>query len=296
MRAWPSRALPTAASAALALAFAELPAHADPSSTAQQCSAAYDKAQVLRRARKLTAARDELLICSQTKCPAVITADCAPWLREVEGAMPSIVVAARDPAGNDVPAVKVSIDGALLVSGLTGAPLDVDPGSHTLTVEPEHGQRVEQPLLVNVGEKNRVIQVTIRPEAAVQAPADAAPGGGKKGSLVPGIVVGAVGLAAMGASLGIYLSANSSASGLRSSCAPHCNPSDVDSIRTKATASDVVWGVGAAAVGAGALMMIFMRPTSAPSTTGSGTPRSFVVTPLVAPLVGGAFAGLSVRL
>jgi hypothetical protein len=278
-------------------ALTSAPARAEVTGTAQKCSAAYDKSQVLRRARQLRAAREELLVCSQSQCPGVITADCGPWLREVESGMPSIVVAARDAAGNDVVAVKVSIDGVLLTSRLTGAPLDVDPGSHTLTVEPEHGQRVEQALLVNMGEKNRVILVTIRPDATPppgRAPEVPGAPGPKKGSLIPGIVVGSVGVASLGVSLGLYLTAKSALDGLKSSCAPHCSTSQVDPIRTKALISDVTWGVGAAAVGAGVLMMILMRPSAdKPTTTGARAPW---VAPVVAPLPGGGFAGFTWRL
>src|SRR5437764_301792 len=67
--------------------------------TAQQCNSSYEKAQVLRRARKLRAARDELLFCSQSGCPGAITTDCGPWLKEVEGGMPSVVIVARDASG-----------------------------------------------------------------------------------------------------------------------------------------------------------------------------------------------------
>jgi hypothetical protein len=269
-------------------------ARAEVSATARTCSAAYDKAQVLRRARQLRAAREELLVCSQSKCPAVITADCGPWLREVESGMPSIVVVARDAAGNDVVAVKVWIDGVLLTSRLTGAAFDVDPGSHTLTLKPEDGQRVEQSLLVNMGEKNRVIQVSIRPDAtpgrAPEAPDAGAP---RKGSLVPGIVVGSLGVVSLGVSLGLYLSAKSALDGLKSSCAPHCSTSQVEPIRTKALISDITWGVGAAALGAGVLMMILMRPSADKATTGGRAPW---VTPVVALLPGGGFAGFISRL
>jgi hypothetical protein len=281
-------------------------ARAEVSATAQACSAAYDKAQVLRRARQLRAAREQLLVCSQSKCPAAVTADCGPWLREVESAMPSIVVVARDAAGNDVVAAKVWIDGVLLASRLAGAALDVDPGSHTLTVKPEDGQRVEQSLLVNMGEKNRVIQVSIRPDAsqalreaplatpppgrAPEAPSAEAP---RKGSLVPGIVVGSVGVVSLGVSLGLYLSAKSALDGLKSSCAPHCSTSQVEPIRTKGLISDVTWGVGAAALGVGVLMMILMRPSADKATTPGRAPW---VAPVVALLPGGGFAGFTSRL
>lgn len=277
-------------------ALAQPPADAGKAAMAQQCNAAYEKAQVLRKARKLRAARDELLLCSQSKCPGVIAADCGPWLREVESGLPSVVVVARDPSGADVPAVKVYVDGVLLTYRLSGTPIDVDPGEHTFAFEPERGQRVEQTVLVNMGEKNRLLQVTIRGDgAAAPAPAGPAKPGeapkdeGKKGSFVPGIVVGALGLASLGVSFGMYFSAKSSLDQLRGSCAPHCAQADVDSVRTKGIVSDVTFGVGLAGIGAGVLMMILMRPTEKAAT------GALVPTPVLAPLPGGGLAGIAAR-
>jgi hypothetical protein len=270
------------------------PARAADPAVVQQCIAAYDKAQVLRRARKLTAARDELVVCSQSKCPGATTADCGPWLREVESTLPSIVVVARDASGNDIPAVKVTVDGVVLTARLSGTPLDVDPGEHQFTFEPELGQRVEQRLLINVGEKNRLVQVVIRPDApAVGKPATAAPASGQRGSLVPGIVVGAIGLASLGASFGLYFSAKSGADNLRATCAPHCDPADVSSLRTRGIVSDVTFGVGLAGLGAGVLM-ILLRPTEKPA---AAAPAVGLVRPtlLFAPIPGGAVTGLTAR-
>jgi hypothetical protein len=278
-----------AGSALIALSTSALgPAHAQGPVTPQQCSAAYDQAQVLRRDRKLRAAHEQLVLCSQSKCPGVITADCGPWLREVESGLPSVVFVARDAAGNDVPALKVSMDGALLTSRLSGDPLDVDPGEHTFTLEPEHGSAVTLKLLINMGEKNRLVQVAIREAAPAAAePTEGAP---KRGSLVPGIVVGVVGVAGLGASLGLYLSAKSGIDGLRSTCAPNCSSGDVDPLRTRGLVSDVVFGVGVAALGAAGLM-ILLRPSdkSAPPGAAAG------LLPILAPTAGGGMAGLGGR-
>jgi len=279
---------------ALSTLVAPRPAQADGPVTPQQCSAAYDHAQVLRRDRKLRAAREQLVLCSQSKCPGVITADCGPWLREVEGGLPSVVFVARDAAGNDVPALKVSMDGTALTSRLSGDPLDVDPGEHTFTLEPEHGSAVTLKLLINMGEKNRLVQVAIRePAAAAPPPVEPAPASGtKRGSLVPGIVVGALGLASLGASIGLYVSANSGIDGLRTTCAPHCNPDDVSTLRTRGVISDVAFGVGIAALG-GAGLMILLRPTEkadAPAHELAAGARL-----ILAPTAGGGIGGIAAR-
>jgi hypothetical protein len=278
------------------------PARADEPVTPQRCNAAYERAQVMRRDRKLTAARESLLVCSQPKCPGAITADCGPWLREVETTMPTVVFVTRDAAGHDVPAVKVSVEGVVLATRLGGSAIEVDPGERTFVFEPDHGKRVELKLVINTGEKNRLVPVTIVESVADPVPLSTAstastasppepivPASGERGSLVPAIVVGGLGLASLGASLGIYLDANSAVAKLRDTCAPDCPKADVDSARTKGIISDVTFGVGLAGLGVAGLM-ILLRPAAkpaAPSTTGLQW--------TVAPTTGGAAAGLTGR-
>jgi hypothetical protein len=265
--------------------------------TAQQCNSAYESAQVNRKARKLRAARQDLLLCSQSQCPAPITADCGPWLREVESALPSVVVVARDGSGADVTALKVSVDGAVLANHLTGEPIEVDPGEHTFVFEPEHGAKVEQKLLVNVGEKHRIVQVAVRSEPPAPVPPGPVPikdtpgpaDEGRRGSFVPGIVVGTLGVASLAASIGLYFVAKSGIDDLRGTCAPNCKSSDVDALRTKGIASDVTFGVGVAGIGTGVLLMILLRPQPAKATTG------FRAWPTLTPVQSGAAAGISGR-
>ena len=282
---------------AAAVALEASPARAEEPVTPQRCNAAYERAQVFRRDRKLVAARESLLLCSQPRCPAVISADCGPWLREVEGVMPSVVFGARDASGKDVPAVKVSVEGVVLATRLGGSSIEVDPGERTFVFEPEHGKRVEQKLVINMGEKNRLVLVTIL-DNNVAEPAPLAPSsttvtaestGGQRGSLVPALVVGGLGVAALGASLGLYLDAKSGVDKLRDTCAPDCAKADVDSARTKGILSDVAFGVGLAGLGAAGLM-ILLRPSAKPAP-----PASTALQWALAPTTGGAAAGLTGR-
>ena len=275
------------------------PARADDPVTPQRCNAAYERAQVMRRDRKLVAARDALLLCNQPKCPGAITADCGPWLREVESTLPSVVFVARDASGRDVPAVKVSVEGVVLATRLGGSAIEVDPGERTFVFEPDQGKRVELKLVINTGEKNRLVPVTIVESAAAPVPLSTSstastpepivPASGARGSLVPAIVVGGLGVAALGASLGVYLDARSGTDKLRDTCAPNCPKADVDSLRTKGIISDVTFGVGLAGLGVAGLMILLRAPAkaAAPSTTGLQW--------TVAPTTGGAAAGLSGR-
>jgi hypothetical protein len=49
----------------------------------------------------LIEAREQLRACAAAQCPAVVQTDCAGWLAEVEKALRSVVVAAKDGAGVD---------------------------------------------------------------------------------------------------------------------------------------------------------------------------------------------------
>ncbi len=108
---------------ALALLASSVPARtafaAD--STGAACASAYEKAQYLRRDKKLRAAHKELLVCSQSTCPAAVVGDCTQWLSEVEKGTPTVVFDARDPKGQSLADVKVYMDGELLQNKLDGA-------------------------------------------------------------------------------------------------------------------------------------------------------------------------------
>ena len=66
------------------------------------CLDAASKAQSLRDAHKLVEAREQLRACAAARCPAVVQNDCATWLVEVERALPTVVLAAKNTAGADL--------------------------------------------------------------------------------------------------------------------------------------------------------------------------------------------------
>src|SRR5262249_42485296 len=116
---------------------------------------AYEKAQQLRGEAKLRAARDQLLVCSRPECPALVRQDCSQWMGEVQHALPSVVIAARDGTGHDVLAVRVSIDGVVVTETLDGKPIAVDPGPHKFKYETAGSAPIEEQVLVREGERNR---------------------------------------------------------------------------------------------------------------------------------------------
>ena len=143
---------------------------------AKGCVDAYTQAQQLRNARKFVEARSALRVCVQTSCSEFIVKDCTRWLDEVQTSLPSVVPAATDDAGNDVPGVAVSMDGAVLTEHIEGRSIEIDPGPHTFTFTTSDGKKVNKQLVVSEGEKDkRVVAVFEKPESAAPAASPAAP-------------------------------------------------------------------------------------------------------------------------
>jgi len=133
---------------------------ADP--TKDQCVDAHAKAQDLRRSSNFSAARDQLRQCSSApSCPALIRDDCTKRLDELEGAQPTLVFEVKDAAGNDLSAVKVTIDGALLTERLGGTALSVDPGEHTFTFEAGGLTPLTRKLIIREAQKDRRESITL---------------------------------------------------------------------------------------------------------------------------------------
>ena len=83
--------------------------------TPHDCATASEDAASLQKQEKLGAAKDRYLVCADAACPAEIREECGHRLSEVTDAIPSVVFDVKDAAGSDVSAVRVTMDGALLV-------------------------------------------------------------------------------------------------------------------------------------------------------------------------------------
>jgi len=244
-----------ALAASMALGTVTRPARADDKAA---CLAAYDQAQKLRSSGKLGEAREQLASCSRNECPPLVRQDCAQWTAEVLAALPSVVFGARDAQGHDLIAVRVSVDGVVVARRLDGKPISLDPGAHEFTFESE-GASVKQSVLIREGEKNRAITVTF---GASEHP----PGEGGRGAPAGAYVLGAVGVVALGAAVLFDLQGTNDAHHLRDTCAPSCNQSDVDAVKTKYLVAGIALGVGVVAfVGAAYLLLSRGGSTDTPT-------------------------------
>lgn len=238
----------------------------------EQCASAADQAQQLRDEGKYRRAREQFLLCARDACPGPIKRDCLDWLTKVDEVAPSVVFTARD-GNNDVTDVKVSMDGVQLTERLDGKPILVDSGEHLFKFE-RAGQVQEQKLLIGAGQKGRNIAVQFG--AAASAPP---PAGGKgdtktseEGSIVPALVVGGIGVVALGSFAYFGLAGKGEVDDLEK-CKPFCAESDVDKARTKLIIADISLGVGVVALGVATYMFITRPKIDDHVKVGRGRPE-----------------------
>jgi hypothetical protein len=190
---------------------------ADP--TTSDCLNASDGSVTLRNAHKLRGARAQLLVCGAASCPADIRNECMKHVEELNSAIPTVVFEAKDAAGNDVLAVKVTMDGEVIAERLEGTPISLDPGSHSFTFESAGQAPITKTLVIRESQKDRREGVTFgagAPAAAPPPPSAPAPqaapapqpvgpeapppttDSGDSTKRILGFVIGGVGIAAVG--------------------------------------------------------------------------------------------------
>jgi hypothetical protein len=252
----------------------------------EQCISSAESAQALRDEGKFRRAREQMLVCARDTCPGTIKRDCVQWLTELDRDAPSIVVVAKD-GDRDIADVKVYLDGLLVADRLDGRPIAVDLGEHTIKFD-RGGTVKEERVLLGAGQKSRNIAVNFGAAKSGQG-ADVETKR-EPGSLVPAIVVGSLGLVAIGTAVAFGLQGKGEVDDLQK-CKPRCAESDVDSARTKLIVSDIATGVGVVALGVAAYMLL-ARPKgddAAKVKVGAAKHWHFDA----APTLGGASAGLS---
>jgi hypothetical protein len=271
------KTLRTALAIAGGVLFIALPAGAD---EREQCASAADKAQQLRDEGKYRTAREQMLLCARDVCPGPIKSDCGKWLTDLDRDAPTVVFGAKDGA-RDVTDVKVWIDGVQIMERLDGKPMIVDAGEHTFRFEYQ-GQQKEEKVLIRAAEKGRPLSVAF----GAVAPPPPPPGGDKQeeGSIVPAVVVGGIGILALGSFAIFGIGGKNDVDDLQK-CKPRCAESDVDSARTKLIIADISLGVGIVALGV-ATYMFLTRPKIDVKSQQTGVRFN------AGPIAGGAAAGI----
>jgi hypothetical protein len=135
--------------------------------TKAECIAAADQGQSMRDAGNYVRAREAFSRCASEVCPKVVTQSCNRWLHETDEAMPTVVLGAKDETGRDLTHARVTMDGSPLTEVLDGKPVQTDPGQHVFRFTRAESEPAETTVVLQAGERNRVIAVTLKPSAAV---------------------------------------------------------------------------------------------------------------------------------
>ena len=261
-----------AGSLAIALTLVALDARAEPP-TKEQCIQANVRAQDAARDHKFGAAKAALSSCLDAACPEVIRGDCAQRLDDLQKQMPSLIFAARDADGADVPDVTVTLDGAPLPEGARGVAFEVDPGEHTFVFRtPSALEPTRRTIVIVEGERNRREVIVFASRKAPDQPSQAAPPPPlavnadastphREGQRTFGLVLGAAGLASLGVATYFGVNAGDLWSQSQSACGATC-PNHARAVEAhdhalgSALASTTLFVAGGALTVGGALLVL----------------------------------------
>jgi hypothetical protein len=125
------------------------------------CVAAADQGQLLRDGGKYEDALVQFTGCAEDRCPTIVREQCGVWLGQVMDAMPTVVFAATDAAGNDLIQMRVIADGRPLAEVLDGRPVRLDPGPHEVRFEAPGRPSSVIDVVLRAGDKNRVVTALV---------------------------------------------------------------------------------------------------------------------------------------
>ena len=274
---------------AFALIFAALSASAQPNKS--QCINAYERAQEERKAGRLKAAREQLITCAANSCPELTRPDCITWLRDVEAAMPTIILRARDADGRDVVDVRVWIDGELVFEQLQGNAIQIDPGRHTVRFQRADDEPGEQAIVIVESEKNRIVMLELHSKSTPKKRegTEPKPSPAPSSSKIGPLSLGAFGLVSLG--VGAYFETK----GIRDrktlfdDCAPKCSNDQVDDAYRELLIGDIAAGVGIVSLAGAVVWLIVDQPSK--RSEGATAKRS--IRPAIDLRYGGPFAGIN---
>ena len=218
--------------------------------TKRACASAYEQSQRLRQDGKLVEAREQAVRCAQTACPALLTTDCAHWVEELDQALPTIVIDARDEAGKELRHVRVALDGRTLSEELEGVAFALNPGRHRFRFQAPGRAPIERDEVIVQGRKNQRLEVELRTGNAVTAPA------AKQGRSPWAYTTGAVAVLGLSGFGYFGLIGNSRRNELDSSCKPRCTERELAPMRRDYLVADTALAVGVAAAAATAILLL----------------------------------------
>jgi hypothetical protein len=194
---------------------------------ASACIQHHESGQLQRKQGHFIAAREQFLACATRECPAIIQSDCTTLASEMDAAIPSVVLAAVDPRGDDLRGATVRIDGAE-PRVLDGRALSLDPGAHRFVFEAPGAAAQEVPVELREADRFRRVGAVL----------DTGPPSDDGLRIHPlALVFGGVGAVAT-ASFAIFaLNGKATERDIRTCSA--CTSEDVDKMRTQYLIADV---------------------------------------------------------
>jgi hypothetical protein len=212
----------------------------------------------------------------------------------VNAAIPTIVFEAKDAGGDDLVAVKVTMDGQPIADRLEGTALSIDPGAHTFTFESAGKTTVQKQFVIREGEKDRRERIAFggpsvatvpepTPGAAsilASSPAAPAPSDGASGRLgarrILALVAAGVGVVGLGVGVGFGIDSKLKHDDAHNACPePTCaDRTGVDLWNQAVSAgnvSTVAFIVGAAGLAGGAALWFTAPHRSGESAETAGT-------------------------
>jgi len=246
---------------------------ADP--TVQECLAVTETSLKLRTDHHLRQARAQLAVCSSATCPRSVREECTHRIVEVNAALPTVVFAVKTQAGEELAAVRVTMDGELVADKLDGTALSLDPGSHEFRFEVAGKPAVTVTLILHEGEKNRRESIVVGAPEPMPPPAPVVPPAAASASVavappaegagrtrrIAGIALGSAGLGGVVVG-GIFGALTFSAwSAANSACSSHRNCSaqalsDGSNASTYGTVSDIGFIAGGILLAGGVTLFL----------------------------------------
>ncbi|AUX19898.1 hypothetical protein SOCEGT47_003520 [Sorangium cellulosum] len=208
------------------------------------------------------------------------------------------------------PGLVVRVDSLEIPAAALGTPIPIDPGTHEVeATAPGYSVWSTKAQVGDSADLKTIVVPKLLPvpasDAAAPPPpaprqADGAAGGGGSGLRTAGFVIGGAGVAAVGLGAVFGILAAGQASGAEDDPAlcpdRRCSPlgrDEINAAKTKATVSTFGIGVGIAAIGAGAILVLSSgssrtegAPVAGARRSGAGALRARVV-PLIGPEGGG---------
>ncbi len=243
------------------------------------CVAAYEKAQIERQQGHLKSSREQASLCSRATCPAVLQRDCVGWLREIDAALPSVVIEAVAPDGRETLDVHVTCDGVMLADRLDGRAIPMDPGEHSCRFDLADAKKTSatEKVVLHEGDQRKRWRVTF-PPARTTVPPPPSTSHDERGVRIPAVawILGGIGLVVAGAGTVLELRGFSKKDEL-DRCRPDCTQGLLDEARASFILGDISLAIGVLAFG-GAVLLTYMSSTGGRegAAARASSPRVFV--------------------